>query len=262
MRRIGLASGVVPEIGPVETVRAAAAGGWDMVGLWVEPEHWSDATTREVVAAVTDTGLGVIDVEVIWIKPGPLDPAHLHILDIGVALGASNALVVSSDPDTGATAAKFAALCAHITDTPLRPALEFGLFTEVKTIGAASAILDAVAHPAAALLIDTLHFTRSGGTIADIAAVPCHRLSYAQICDAAFPGADPGDAEAILEEAVHGRLQTGDGGLDIAGVLGALPPDLPLSIELRSRALYAGWPDPAARSRVTAEATRAFLSRS
>lgn len=258
-RRIALASGVLPELGPVETIRAAAAGGFTEVGLWVEPESWTDATTLAVRAALAETGLGAIDVEVIWLKPGPLDPAHLRILDIGVAVGAANALVVSSDPDVAGTVAKLRALCAHVAGRGLRVALEFGLFTEVKTIAAASAILRDVDHPAAALLIDALHLARSGGSAADVAALPRAWLSYAQLCDAPIPGADPADPAAILEEAVFGRLQTGAGGLDLAALLTALPADLPLSIELRSRALYEGWPDPAARAAVTRAATTDFL---
>ena len=46
--KISLASGVVPEFGPVETVDAAAGGGWDAAGLWVEPAHWTVETTRGV----------------------------------------------------------------------------------------------------------------------------------------------------------------------------------------------------------------------
>lgn len=37
-RLIAMASGVVPECSPPETVEAAAKGGFDAVGLWVEPE--------------------------------------------------------------------------------------------------------------------------------------------------------------------------------------------------------------------------------
>jgi sugar phosphate isomerase/epimerase len=205
--------------------------------------------------------LSAIDVEAIWIQPGPLDPAHLRILDIGLAVGAANALVVSSDADASATAEKFAALCAHVAGTPLRVALEFGLFTEVKTIHAANAILDEVNHPSAALLVDTLHLSRSGGTAADVAATPRRRLTYAQICDAPASGPDTLDASAIIEEALWGRLQVGEGALDVASIIAALPPSIPLSVELRSRALNQGWPDPEARSQVTAEVTRAFLRR-
>jgi sugar phosphate isomerase/epimerase len=260
-RKLGLASGVVKEFGPIETIRAAAAGGWDMVGLWVEPDNWTDATTADVCAALKETGLSPIDVEVIRLRPGPLDPVHLRILDIGLAVGAANALVISEDSDAGATAEKLAALCAHVAGTPLRIALEFGLFTEVKTIHAANAILDAVNHPSAALLIDTLHLSRSGGTPADVAATPPYRLTYAQICDAPALGPDTSDPDAILQEALWDRIQVGEGGLDVAGMIAALPPGIPLSVELRSRALEQGWPDPTARSRVTAEATRAFFEK-
>jgi hypothetical protein len=38
MNPISLASGVVPEFGPVETIRAARDGGFDAVGLWVAPD--------------------------------------------------------------------------------------------------------------------------------------------------------------------------------------------------------------------------------
>lgn len=262
MRALALASGVVPELGPVETIRAAAAGGFAHVGLWIEPDGWTEATTAAVREALVETRLGVIDVEVIWLKPGPLDPAHLRILDIGLAVGAANALVVSSDPDDAGTIAKLRALCARVAGTGLRVALEFGLFTEVKTIGAASAILRAVDHPAAALLVDALHLTRSGGSAADVAGLPRAWLSYAQLCDAPMPGADPGDAAAILDEAVFGRLQPGAGELDLVGLIEALPIDLPISVELRSQALYDGWPDPAERARVTLDATLALLNRS
>jgi hypothetical protein len=43
-------------------------------------------------------------------------------------------------------------------------------------------------------------------------------------------------------------------------LLRALPRGIPLSIELRSRALREGWPDPAERAQETARATRRFLA--
>lgn len=260
MRPIAMASGVTPELAPLATIAAAAFGGFDAVGLWVEPADWPASNSAAIRAALADTGLGAIDVEVIWIKPGPLDPDHLRILDIGLEVGAANALVVSSDPDMGATADKFAALCAHVDGTALRVALEFGLFTEVRTIAMASRIVAAAEHPNAAILVDTLHLYRSGATAADVRALPRDWLAYAQICDAPRDGPAPDDAEAILEEAVYGRLQAGEGGLDLTGMLDALPATLPLSVELRSRALYDAFPDAGDRARATAEATRRFLA--
>ena len=260
MNRISLASGVVPELFAPDTVDAAARGGFDGVGLWVEPERWSASTITDVRRRVADAGLEVIDVEVIWIKPGPLDPDHLRILDIGLEVNAANALVVSSDPDMAATLHKFAALCEHVEKTSLRVALEFGLFTDVKSIGMATHILRAIDHPSAALLVDALHLYRSGGQASDVAALPREWFAYAQLCDAPAIGPRPDDAEGILQEAVYGRLQTGAGGLDLPALMQALPPQIPISVELRSQALYERYPDAAERARVTAQATRAFLA--
>lgn len=261
MNPISLASGVVPECGPVATVDAAQAGGFDAVGLWIEPARWGAGLLRETRARLGDSGLVLLDVEVVWLKPGPPDPDHFRCIDIGVELGAKNVLVVSSDPDAGATAAKLTALCAHAAPGGMRVALEFGLFTDVKTIGQALRIVEAVTHPAIALLVDPLHLARSGGSPAAVANVPRSLLPYAQFCDAMAAGPRSDDAAGIIEEAVDGRLQPGEGALPLIDLLRALPLDLPLSIELRSKALREAHPDPRERAAVTARATRAFLAR-
>ena len=260
MNRISLASGVVPECGPVDTLRAAAAGGFDAVGLWIEPPAWTAQVMREAKAALADSGLQLLDVEVIWLKPHSDMDDHKRSIDIGIELGASNVLCVSSDPDLAATAGRLAELCVHAErGGGIRVALEFGVFTEVKTIGSALTVLEAVAHPLRALLIDPLHVDRSGATAADVAAVPPELLPYAQFCDAPATRPDPGDFEAVITDAIDLRLQLGEGGLPLHEMLHALPVDIPLAIELRSKALRDGYPDPRERARVTALATRAWL---
>jgi sugar phosphate isomerase/epimerase len=129
----------------------------------------------------------------------------------------------------------------------------------VKSLPAALTILDEVAHPARALLIDPIHVDRSGTSAADLARIPAALLPYAQFCDAPAERPDPNDFDAIITDAIDLRRQCGDGGLPLAGMLAALPPDIPLSIELRSKALREGWPNPADRARITAERTREWL---
>jgi sugar phosphate isomerase/epimerase len=259
MNPIALASGVVPEFGPVDTVRAAAAAGFDAVGLWVEPAEWTPATTREVRAALADAGLPVIDVEVIWLKPGSAMDDHRKVIDVGAKLGAANVLCVSSDPDHGATAARLAELCRHAEGSGLRVALEFGVFTEVKDLDAAMAVLDEVAHPLRALLIDPIHVDRSGSSIAAISRLDPALLPYAQFCDAPAERPDPTDFDAVIVDAIDLREQCGAGGLPLDALYRALPKGLPLSIELRSKALRERYPDAAARARAVAEATRRWL---
>ncbi len=260
MNRISFASGIVPEAGPVETILAAAAGEFDATGLWVEPEKWTSGTLADARKALADTGLELLDVEVIWFKPNDDLDAHKALIDIGAELGAKNVLCVSSDPDMVATAARLAALCEHAEGSAMRVALEFGIFTEVKNLTMALAVLDAVAHPLRALLIDPIHVDRSGSAISDIANVPAALLPYAQFCDAFADRPDPADFNAIIIDAVDLRQQCGEGGLPLKALHQALPPDIPLSIELRSKALRDSYPDFGERAKAVATATRQWLS--
>ncbi len=260
MNPISFASGIVPEFGPVETIRAAAAGGFDMTGLWVDPGEWTDAKTREARAALADTGLPLLDVEVIWIQPGSDMGLHKKVIDVGAALGAQNVLCVSSEPDMAKTAARLHELCVHAEGSGMRVTLEFGIFTEVKNLSMALGVLDDVGHPLRALLIDPIHVDRSQSPVADLAAVPRELLPYAQFCDAPAKRPDPADFPAIIEDAIDLREQCGAGALPLAAMYQALPPGIPLSIELRSKALRDGFPDPADRAKVVAEATRRWLA--
>ncbi len=256
---ISLAAGVLPEFTPVQMAAAAADSGFRSVGIWVDVETWNPGVTKEVRRIVADAGLIVLDAEVIWIQPGPLDPAHLKIVDIGAEIGARNLLVVSSDPDLDATAAKLAALVDHADPSGIRVSLEFGAFTEIKSLGMALDVLERCGRPDAGLLIDPLHLSRTGGVPADLATVPRNRFPYAQFCDATATGPSVSDLKAIIDEAVDGRLLPGEGALPLGDLLKVLPTGIPLSIELRSKALRDGWPDPADRARRLREATEACL---
>lgn len=259
MNPISFASGIVPEFGPVDTIEAARAGGFDMVGLWVDPLEWTAAHTRDARAALAATGLPLLDVEVVWIKPDSIIDDHRKIIDVGAELGAANVLCVSSDPHHARTAAHLAALCRHAEASGMRVALEFGIFTEVKDLTAALAILDQVVHPLRALLIDPIHVDRSGTTVAQIAKVDPALLPYAQFCDAPAQRPDPADFDAVIHDAINLREQCGEGALPLAALYHALPANIPLAIELRSEALRDAFPHPALRARAVADATRRWL---
>jgi sugar phosphate isomerase/epimerase len=258
---VSLASGVLPEFTPVQMAAAAAGSGFEAVGLWVETDKWDAGVTRDIRRIVADAGLIVLDAEVIWIRPGPLDPDHLRIVDIAAEVDARNLLVVSSDPELDATAEKLGALVDHAAPAGISVSLEFGAFTEIKSLAMALDVLERTGRSNAGLLIDPLHLARTGGGPVDVSRVPRGRFAYAQFCDAPATGPSVDDIKGIIDEAVDGRLFPGDGALPLNELLHALPAGIPLSVELRSKALRDAWPDPTDRAKALRTATRAWLAR-
>ena len=258
-RILSLAAGVMPDVSPAETVAAAAAAGWPAVGIWVDTTLWTPQTTREVRRRLGDGGLTALDAEVVWINAGPDNPDHFRVLDIAAELGARNVLAVSSAPDPADTADKLGRLCDHAAGLGVRVSLEFGAFTAVRSLADALDVLARCGRGEAGLLVDPLHFARTGGRPADLAAVDPHRFAYAQFCDAPALGPRPEDVPAIIKEALDLRLNPGDGALPLADLLRALPEETPLSVELRSKALRDAFPDPVERARALLTATVGWM---
>jgi sugar phosphate isomerase/epimerase len=258
-RQISLAAGIMPEATPSQLIECAAASDFDFGGMWVERETWTPATTRAIRQQARDAGVQLLDCEVAWIMPGPPDPWLTELVDIAAELGAKNLLVVSSDLDMAATTAKFQTLVDAAQGTGVRVNLEFGIFTEVKTLPMARAILEQVEGEAKALLVDTLHWARSGGTAEDLAAIPREWLSYCQPCDAPAQGPDVTNFDDIIDDAINRRMALGQGGLPLAAMVDALPAHLPMAIEERSAALRDNFPDLIDRARECARTSRAWL---
>ena len=259
-RQISLAAGIMPEATPAQLIECAAAADFDFGGIWVEKESWYPATTRAIRQQARDAGVELLDCEVAWIMPGPPDPWLTELVHIAAELGARNLLCVSSDPDMAATTAKFQTLVDAAKGTGVRVNLEFGIFTEVKTIQMARAILEAVEGEAKALLVDTLHWARSGGTAEDLKAIPRAWLSYCQPCDAPAEGPDVTDFDAIIDDAINRRMPLGRGGLPLAAMVDVLPDDLPMAVEERSATLRDNFPDLIERARECARTSRAWLN--
>lgn len=259
-RLISLAAGIMPEATPAQLIEAAASSDFDFGGMWAERETWTPATTRAIRQQSRDAGVPLLDLEVAWIMPGAPDPWLAELVDIAAELGARNLLCISSDPDIAATTAKFQALVDRAKGTGVRVNLEFGIFTEVKTVHMARAILESVEGEAKALLVDTLHWARSGGTAEDLAAIPRAWLSYCQPCDAPAKGPDVSNFDAIIDDAINRRMPLGHGGLPLATMVDALPDHLPMAVEERSAALREAFPDLNERAREVARTSRAWLN--
>ncbi len=258
-RVISLAAGVLPEFPPDVIVHAAAEAGYGASGIWCDVDTWTDATTHAVARQLREGALLALDIEVVWIRPGrDVGTAARRLIDIGAELGARNVLIVSANPDPIETRQHYAALCELAARAGMRAALEFLMIAEVKTLAEALAIVTDVNHPAGGVLIDALHLQRCGAQIADVRAVAPHLLPYIQLCDA--PATLPITSyEAYLADALDGRSAAGEGELPLRALLDAVPAEVPLSLEVRSKWYRERYADPVQRARAILRTTERFL---
>jgi sugar phosphate isomerase/epimerase len=130
-------------------------------------------------------------------------------------------------------------------------------WTDARNFAQGARIVGGAARPNAGLLIDPIHFDRGGSVASEIAGVPPSWLRYIQMCDA--PAERPTTLEGLLHQARSERLFPGDGGLDLKGILHAVPPHTPISLEVPMDALAKTVPA-VERARRAVEATRKLLA--
>ena len=103
-------------------------------------------------------------------------------------------------------------------------------WVDVSSVAKALRILGGAGRANSGLLVDAIHFFRAGDRVDHLSAIPRRYLHYAQFCDARRER--PADMQETIRQARSDRLLPGEGGLDLAGLLRALPPELPLSLEI------------------------------
>jgi len=266
--RFSLAFLTTSEVGPAEAVRIAAETGYDMVGLrflpaapGVEPEYpvMSDpAVQHQVAEALAETGIGLGDIEIARLKPDTEVTAFEAFCALGQRLSARHVLVAGDDPEPGRLTETFGRFCELAKSHGLTADLEFMPWTAVKTIADARKIVESAGCENGGVLIDALHFDRSGSTLEEVRRLPRERLNYAQLCDGPVPY-DPSD-EGMIQIARAERLLPGAGGIDLTGLVSALPDGIPLSIEV-PRLHLVGKVSANERARQALEAAKAIVDR-
>jgi sugar phosphate isomerase/epimerase len=257
-RPIGLAALTVLELPHEEQIGVAAQAGYTHVGLRLVPvagqpyRHSFDLSVVERTLA--ECGVRVLDVEVFRLTPETRVFDFEAVLEACARLKATELLVHGADPDEARLAESFGSLCDLASRYGLAANLEPMPWVDVSNVATAMRILDSAARPNSGLLVDAIHFFRAGDTPQALASVPPRFLRYAQLCDAR-PGR-PAQMEEIIRQARSERLFPGEGGLDLRGLLRALPANVPLSLEVPvSQKL-----PPLERARRALEATKAILA--
>jgi sugar phosphate isomerase/epimerase len=258
-RPIGLAALTVLELPHHEQVSVAAQAGYSHVGLRLKPvtgqPHQYPIDMPEIKARLADTGVKVLDVEVFRISPDTRVADAEPVMALAAEVGAEHLLVHGGDPDEARMAENFGRFCDLAARYRLVADLEPMPWVDVSTVAKTVAVLRRAGRPNSALLVDAIHFFRAGDSVDELARVPREWLRYAQFCDARAD--KPTDMQEIIRQARSDRLMPGEGGLDLVGLLRALPADLPLSLEIP----YAKALPPLERARRAREATLKVLDR-
>jgi len=178
--------------------------------------------------------LQVLDVELARLRPDDEPDQYLAVFEAAAAVGARHVIGQLADPDRARATDRFGRLCDLALDFGLTVDLEFPSWTETGDLTTAAAIVEAVDRTNAGILIDTLHFFRSGSSPDDLTSLPSHWFRFVQLCDA--PAQAPPTVEGVIHTAREARSLPGYGGLPLGEVLGRLPV-VPYSLEVPNTVL-------------------------
>ena len=246
VRTLSLAHLTVLDTTPPELVTVAASAGFRTIGIRLTATPSVGAPPydclhegpmlRETLARLADTGVSVLDTEFLRFEPEHPVGIPAGFLDVSARLGAKHVLVMSAEPEEARTLERFGELCDRAAAYGLTVGLEFAVYTGVRTLAHAADVVARSKRANASIVIDALHFSRSGGLPAHVAPVDPALLRYAQICDAGPDMPAPTDTPALIREARTGRLLPGEGVLPLKALVAALPAGVPLAIEAPCRA--------------------------
>lgn len=245
MRSLSLAHLTAIDLPPPALIRAAARAGFDAVGLRLirvtetspgYPLMNDPRAMRETRDALAETGLKVHDIEFVKIEPATDIAALEPFLDAGAELGAAEIIAAPYDPDLSRLASRLSDLAERASVRGIGVSLEFFPWTVVPDLEAALRVVTE-AGPKLGILVDSLHFDRSGSSHATLHGLAPDRLRFAHLCDA--PVAPPYTTEALLHAGRAERLPPGEGEIDLEAFLAAMPAGLPLALEVPMTALAA-----------------------
>jgi sugar phosphate isomerase/epimerase len=239
-RQFSLAHLTILDAPPPELIRIAARTGYDFVGLRLIPlglpgevayTPHNDATLRrDIKVALDDTGVQILDVELARILESTAPDSYLPALETAAELGATHVLSSIWMRDRLQVIERFARLCEVAKPLGLTVNLEFVSSTEWNTLEGALDIVTSCGRDNVGIMVDTLHFHRSRIPIEQLDGIPASWANFAHVCD------DRADIPASIDEARRTmreeRLYPGEGAVDIAGIVGRLPPSVICAIEL------------------------------
>jgi len=269
--RLGIEMLTLMGMGPVDHIRLAGELGCVSIstGLMKLPlarfghghldtlyPDWSladdAALRRETRTALAESGVHIGLGEGFRVAPG-LDVADFAPqLDIFAELGTRRINAIGLEPDWQRSIDQLGRLADMVGERGMRFLIEFAPPHAIDCAARALAVADALGHDRCGMMLDAMHFFRSGGRMEDMAGLP---VIYAQMCDA--PRIAPAGV-SYLDEAMFARMVPGEGELPLREWLAALPADCEIGLEVPQIAALEAGTTPAEHAARVVSAARAM----
>ncbi len=202
---------------PLPQILAAAAdSGFTGIGLTVG--QCVSALERgisfdELHNRVVDAGLRVAELELIRLgEHGPIRHANTLVVELAHVLQPDRVHVAAFAGEGQQIDDDFATACAGLPGVPV--AIEFMPYSYIPNLAEAVGIVDRSGAANARVVLDVVHFFRSGGLPSDLSPAHLSRVAGVQLSDVAVR-----QGKSLAYEARHLRTYPGRGELDLVGLL-------------------------------------------
>jgi sugar phosphate isomerase/epimerase len=186
------------------------------------------ALRRETIALIRDTGVAIglgegfrahADGDV-----GEQEPE----LDLMAELGAIRINAIGLDPDRPRCFDQLAKLAGLVAERGMILTVEFCPGFAVGTCADVMDLIDHIGAGNCRMLLDTMHFCQTGGTVEQLEALEPGTIGYVQLADSA---ANVAESE-YMHVAMFDRRVPGTGELPLRELVAALPEDVTVSVEV------------------------------
>jgi sugar phosphate isomerase/epimerase len=268
MRPIGIEHISVFGLPPPDFVRLAAELGCQHISTGVQPIPYNPQDypvwsllddlplRRETARALAETGVTIS-------LGGGVAVAHkvdirerAPVIDALCGLGARMFNALSFDRDRVRSIDQIGVLADMLAERGAAAALEFAPGSTFPDLVSARDAVRQIGRGNLGLMIDTMHFARSGSSLADLEALAPGEIVYVQLCDA--PRTDRFDT--YLEEAMYERMAPGAGELPLKEILARTPRDVVVGLEVPLRGQAEAGVGPRERLQPCVDAARALLA--
>ena len=245
-RKYSLAYLTIPGTSPMEQIRIAKEAGYDFVSLRTipmhlpgEPEfllHKDEKLFEATKQALKEYDMPLMDIELARVRPDLDIQEYEPAFEKAAQLGGTDVLGSVWTRDRAYYIDQVGKIAEMAKKYGLNYNVEFLPWAGMRNLQEAITLVDAVNTDNLYIMVDTLHAGRAGVTAEELRRTDPKYFHFVHLCDGpAGPDGDPVldniKDELMLFTAREGRLYPGEGVMDIAGMVGALP-QLPLSIEL------------------------------